>query len=104
MSLLGMTVDWFVLKLVNCLRKTCGCSMRQPLRGGEQGPRLPPSTGGNLAGPVEIVAQIQTHRPITWNDTFIGVSWGKRLMVTELGPGPTRSGFQPPDGQWAFLL
>lgn len=30
MSLLGMNVDWFVLKLVNCIRKTCGQSMRQP--------------------------------------------------------------------------
>jgi hypothetical protein len=30
MSLLGMNVDWFILKLVNCLRKTCGWSMRQP--------------------------------------------------------------------------
>lgn len=73
---------------------------------GRRGGPKPPSfhTGGSLTGPVEIVAQIQTHRPITWNDTFIGVSWGKRLMVTELGPGPNRSGFQPPDGQWAFLL
>lgn len=30
MSLLGMNVDWFVLKLTNCLRKVCGWSMRQP--------------------------------------------------------------------------
>lgn len=51
MSLLGMNVDWFVLKLVNCLRKTCGCSMRQPPRGGEDGPSLPPST---LAGTLRV--------------------------------------------------
>lgn len=36
MSLLGMNVVWFVLKLINCLTKTCGWSMRQPLRGGER--------------------------------------------------------------------
>ena len=33
MSLLGMNTDWFVLKLINCWRKTCGWSMRQPQRG-----------------------------------------------------------------------
>lgn len=31
------------------------------------------------------------HSPVTWNDSFIDVSWGKRLIVTEprldqLGP------------------
>lgn len=101
-----MNVDWFVLKLVNCLRKICGWSMRQPLRGppkalagevapkGGEGPSLAPSPlvgalrpglGKNpgLRGPWHR----SKHSQITWNDTFIGVSWDKRLIVTERGLG-----------------
>ena len=37
------------------------------------------------------VAETQTHSPFLWNDTFIGVSWGNRLMITEPEPGPTGS-------------
>lgn len=33
-----------------------------------------------------------------WNDTFIGVSWGKRLMVTELGPGQPAQASSPEVG------
>ncbi|CAK7320236.1 hypothetical protein VULLAG_LOCUS22505 [Vulpes lagopus] len=117
MSLLGMNVDWFVLKLVNCLRKICGWSMRQPLRGppkasaGEGAPRgrrgkspsLTPSTlagalgsssGENpgLRGPWHRSKHTAQSRGMT---LFIGVSWEKRLMVTEPGPGPTRLGSRP---------
>lgn len=87
--------------------------MTEPLRKGEEGraqafllahqwERSGPAQAQPLAQ--RSVAQIQTHSLIMWNDTFIGVSWGKRLMVTEPGPGPTRSGFQPQGGQWVLLL
>lgn len=89
-----MNVDWFVLKLVNRLRKICGWSVRQPLRGPPKalaGEGAPKGRGGPepCSFPTgrsprvwprrepwaqRSVAQIQTHSPITWNDTFIGVS------------------------------
>lgn len=31
-----MNVGWFILKLVNCLRKTCGWSMRQLHKGSHE--------------------------------------------------------------------
>lgn len=63
MSLLGMNTDWFVLKLINCWRKTCGWPMRQPQRGPRKalasegapphrwegkGPSLPPCTSAGM--------------------------------------------------------
>ena len=113
MSLLGMNTDWFVLKLINCWRKTCGWSMRQPQRGpGGLWPVREPPPKVRREGPKpsslhisrdacvllrcnpwaqRFVAETQTHSPFLWNDTFIGVSWGKRLMITEPEPGPTGS-------------
>lgn len=84
-----MNVDWFVLKLVDYLRKTCGWSMRQPLRGGKAGAGLPPSTLagalGSGSGPWHRSKHTGRSRGLTLSLVLVGVR-GQWLQSRGLGP------------------
>lgn len=66
-------------------------------KGRREGSSLPPASD-RAPGPAEVRGTDPNTQAITWNDTFIGVSWGKRLIYRFGAHQPGQA------GQWALLL